>query len=152
MVLKTIFWPFYFVVEKSPLERLSEAFFRNYGNKDVTYRGTRGLKNFLRDVFLGKNRYQGLVIEQLHWVINPENAHFKEYCLGKDTYYANILYTKKHDQYLLRIVIANSIDQRAYTRFDLDECFRLNVKEFIKELVQINSQKAKNLCKQLSIE
>lgn len=55
MILKTLFWPFYFIVEKSPLERLSEIFFRHYGNEGVTYLGTRGIRNFLNDLLKGKN-------------------------------------------------------------------------------------------------
>lgn len=152
MILKTLFWPFYFIVEKSPLERLSEIFFRHYGNEGVTYRGTGGLKNFLNYLLKGKNRYRGLIVEQLHWIVDPENEHFKKYHLGKGTSYANILYAKKHGKYLLRIIIASSIEQHGYTRFDLDECFRLNKKEFVKELAQINSYKTKDLCKKLNIE
>lgn len=48
--------------------------------------------------------------------------------------------------------MANTIEQYGYTRFDLDDCFRLNATDFIKELVQINAQEAKNLCRKLKIE
>ncbi|USQ15529.1 hypothetical protein J2N86_16010 (plasmid) [Legionella lytica] len=50
LILKPIFWPYFFVAEKSPIERISELFFKHYGDEGHTYLRNNGLKNFLRDV------------------------------------------------------------------------------------------------------
>jgi hypothetical protein len=55
LFLKPIFWPYFFVTEKSPTERLSELFFKHYGDEGRNYFGNQGLKNFLNDLFKGKS-------------------------------------------------------------------------------------------------
>ncbi|HEL8628294.1 TPA: hypothetical protein U0E97_002326, partial [Legionella pneumophila] len=58
LILKPFLWPYFFVIEKNPIERFSELFFKHYGDEGHTYFRSQGLKNFLNDLFKGKNRYK----------------------------------------------------------------------------------------------
>ena len=71
LVLRPIFWPVFFVLEKDPLTRLSETFFKYYGEPGHVYQGNSGLFNFLNDVIKGKSRYQGFVAKRVVSMVSP---------------------------------------------------------------------------------
>ena len=48
------------------MERLSESLFKKYGDEGHIYFGSRGLKNFLNDVFRGKKQIQKLSGQKTH--------------------------------------------------------------------------------------
>ena len=73
LIMKPFFWPWFFMTEKNPIERISELFFKNYGDKGHTYYRSRGLKNFLNDVFLGKNRYKNYETKNLVWSVGKDS-------------------------------------------------------------------------------
>jgi hypothetical protein len=103
LFLKPIFWPYFFVTEKSPTERLSELFFKHYGDEGHTYFGNQGLKNFLNDLLKGKNRYTECQIKSLCWSIDKNSQDWMDYkkIFHDDNLYAHIIYTKIQDKYLL---------------------------------------------------
>lgn len=78
LIRKVIFWPYYFVTEESPIERLSETFFSCYGNPGTRYLGSRGLKNFLNDLIRGKNRHQNYVYKVLSFKLDESCEEFQE--------------------------------------------------------------------------
>ncbi|HHT9859009.1 TPA: hypothetical protein ACT9JI_001805 [Legionella pneumophila] len=151
LFLKPIFWPYFFVTEKSPTERLSELFFKHYGDEGHTYFGNQGLKNFLNDLFKGKSRYKECQIKSLCWSIDKNSQDWMDYkkFFNEDNLYAHIIYTKKQDKYLLRVTWEKESTSRpaaSVSRFELDQCERLSEPEFKTRMKQINVTEANSLC------
>lgn len=152
LIVKPVLWPYYFLVEKSPLAHLSETFFRHYGDKGHTYFGTKGLKNFLRDVVYGKARYQAWRTLKTAWVVDnnsEEYHHYRQYPFhDEELLIAEIVCAHLKGRYLLRVSWANNpshIDYTPVSRFILDNCERLNKTEFEKRLFQISESKTREL-------
>lgn len=149
MFLSPFLWPYYFVTEKSPLERFSECFFKHYGDEGHTYFGTRGLKNFCNDLFLGKNRYKNFKTVVFHWpVTNPAWLESQELKSGED-WYARIICGHYHERYLMDAILtkADAPYSQIVSRFELDRCKRLTKQQFQHELRQINPERAEALLK-----
>ncbi|HAT1821668.1 TPA: hypothetical protein ACG3OA_002871 [Legionella pneumophila] len=151
LFLKPIFWPYFFVTEKSPTERLSELFFKHYGDEGHTYFGNQGLKNFLNDLLKGKNRYTECQIKSLCWSIDKNSQDWMDYkkIFHDDNLYAHIIYTKIQDKYLLRVTWEKESAPRpaaSVSRFELDQCERLSESEFKTRMKQINATEANRLC------
>ncbi|MGC3903848.1 hypothetical protein ACPV5X_17275 [Legionella pneumophila] len=151
LILKPILWPYFFVTEKSPTERLSELFFKHYGDEGHTYFGNQGLKNFLNDLLTGKNRYTECQIKSLCWSIDKNSQDWMDYkkIFHDDNLYAHIIYTKIQDKYLLRVTWEKESNPRpiaSVSRFDLDQCERLSEAEFKIRMKQINVTDAARLC------
>ncbi len=144
LILSPILWPYYFITEKSPLERFSEFFFKYYGDKDHRYFGNQGLKNFLNDLIKGKERYKNCQINYLCWPIDKNSSScFKRF--DKKTMHAHIIYTQLKGQYLLSVTLSSeSTEENArVSRFQLDQCLRLSDAEFKLELERISPMKAR---------
>ncbi len=143
MILKPILWPYYFVTEKSPIERLSELFFKHYGEEGHTYFGDRGLKNFLNDLFKGKERYKDCQIKSVCWPIDKNSQEWLDYkkIFSEDFLFANIIYAKIQGKYLLGVTWTKDKEHshEPVSRFQLDKCQRLSEFEFKSRLRQINA-------------
>lgn len=141
--LKPIMWPWYFVTEKSPLARISETFFKNYGDEGCMYFGTSGLRNFLKDVVLGKNRYEGWTLERFVWPISTESEAYKaEQDLG--TKYASFVLAKKKDRFLLGVMSSDDKREHPTSRYSLDLCAQYTDREQVLERLRyFNPEKAK---------
>jgi hypothetical protein len=151
LIFKPILWPYFFVTEKSPTERLSELLFKHYGDEGHTYFGNQGLKNFLNDLFKGKSRYNECQIKSLCWSIDKNSQDWMDYkkIFHDDNLYAHIIYTKIQDKYLLRVTWEKESNPRpiaSVSRFDLDQCERLSEAEFKTRMKQINVTEATRLC------
>lgn len=150
LILKPIFWPYFFVTEKSPTERLSELFFKHYGDEGHTYFGNQGLKNFLNDVFKGKSRYKECQIKSFCWSIDKNSQDWIDYrkFFNDGNLYAHIIYTKIRDKYLLRVTWEKGGTTRpaaSVSRFELDQGQRLSESEFKIRMKQINATEANRL-------
>ena len=149
LIMKPIFWPWFFITEKNPIERISELFFKNYGDKGHHYFGSRGLKNFLNDVFRGKHRYRDYKTEKLTWSIDENGQEYKE-CVklfGKSdtTIFASIVYAQFNDTHLLHVTWSSEnciSENRTVSRFELDDCKKISVHDLKNRLLNINSEKA----------
>ena len=149
LILKPIFWPWFFVTEKNPIERLSELCFKHYGDEGHTYFGSKGLKNFLNDVVRGKNRYKHLNVKKLLWPIDKNGREYQEhphlFKNDKNLSMARIICAEYNGKYLLNVVFGNrdhlSISDPV-SRFDLDDCQKLSKSEFKQSLLDINPTKA----------
>ena len=156
LIIKPFLWPYYFVTEKSPIERLSELLFKNYGDKGHTYFGSHGIKNFCNDIFLGKNRYKNFNTKKVIWTVDEEGEVYQSYLKlseVKKTKRAIITYATHKNKYYLHVVLSNreyvNDDNHSISRFDLDECERLDFNGFKEKLLQINSEKTCKLIKEL---
>jgi hypothetical protein len=150
LILKPILWPYFFVTEKSPTVRLSELFFKHYGDEGHTYFGNQGLKNFLNDLFKGKNRYKECQIKTLCWSIDKNSQDWMDYkkFFNDDNLYAHIIYTKIRDKYLLRVTWEKENmphSTASISRFELDQGQRLSESEFKIRMKQINAIEANRL-------
>lgn len=151
LILKPLFWPYYFFSEKSPVERLSETLFRHYGDKGRVYLGSQGLKNFLNDCLRGKKRYQHYELNSLCWPINRDSVYFAESLSvlgGAKEMHAHIIYGVYQNKYLLHFEINTELEndrRQKISPYVLDNCKRLNEAEFKAQLQQINYQKARDL-------
>ncbi|HAT3877878.1 TPA: hypothetical protein I8669_002710 [Legionella pneumophila] len=143
LVLKVLIWPYYFVTEKSPLERLSETFFKRYGDKGHCYYGTRGLKNFLNDVRKGKDRYKAYKIMHVVWEITSP-LYVKD---EEKEHYAEIIVAYHKDQCLLQVMLTDSPfpSLKTISRYVLDNCEKLPLTEVKNRLKAINVEKFENL-------
>lgn len=143
LLKKPLLWPYFFLTEKGPLERLSELVFKHYGDAGHTYFGTRGLKNFLNDVFKGKDRYKHCQINALHWMVEKNSLcwmHYKE-LFNEQPFYATIIYTKIRDHYLLRVLWTKEYNAPlpvTISRFELDQAQLLDESGFKKALEEIS--------------
>ncbi|RMW99893.1 hypothetical protein [Legionella jordanis] len=154
LILKPILWPYFFVTEKSPTERLSELFFKHYGDEGHTYFGNQGFKNFLNDLLKGKGRYKECQIKSLCWSIDKNSQDWIDYkkFFNDDNLYAHIIYTKIRDKYLLRVTWEKESNPRptaSVSRYELDQCQRLSESEFKTRMKQINATEANGLCYEL---
>lgn len=151
LVIKPILWPYFFVTEKSPIERLSECFFKYYGDEGHTYFGSRGLKNFLNDLIKGKNRYQTCQVKTLCWAIDKNSEDWIEFtkiCSKDKNLYAHIIYTEISNKFLLSIIWEEGNATRSsasVSRYELDEAEKLSKTEFKNRLQQINKTEAERL-------
>ncbi|CEG59312.1 hypothetical protein [Legionella fallonii] len=150
LILKPLLWPYFFVIEKSPIERFSELFFKHYGDEGHTYFRSQGLKNFLNDLFKGKNRYKKHQIHTLCWPIDKNSQDWiehKQFFKGNN-FYAHIVYIKMQDEYLVRVSwekerTPHPVD--SISRFELDQGQRLSASEFKTRMQQINVNEANKL-------
>ena len=159
LMIKPFLWPYYFVTEKSPLERFSELFFKHYGEKGHTYFGSEGFKNFLHDIVYGRNRYLQCDAQKINWQVDEKGDEYLAYrqSFGKDKkeiLYAEIIYAQFKGIYLLKVVWSTKQSfscTNFISRFELDGCDRLKESQFKKRLLQINLEKAKTLFSQLNL-
>lgn len=150
LIMKPIFWPWFFITEKSPIERISELFFKNYGDKDRTYLGNRGLKNFSNDVLRGKNRYVNYKTKKLIWSIDENSQEYKD-CInsfGKinKPIFASIIYAQFKEIYLLHVTWSSEdrlSEKNTVSRFELDDCKKISDHDLKKRLFNINPEKAR---------
>lgn len=141
MVLKPIFWPYYFITEKSPVERISECFFSRYGEKGVRYFGDRGIKNFLNDIFRGKGRYKNYIIKSVILPVDKDSETYDEFVKFHKNFEGNlnarILCARYGNKYLLEVVLGeHSRDElKEFSRFQLDQCQKLGEADFKNRLL-----------------
>jgi hypothetical protein len=141
---KTILWPWFFVVEKGPLERLSDLFFKYYGADKTINLGTQGLRNFCNDVFRGKNRYQGWRVKSLVWPLEKPVEIFPDGSKSNSCKMRHALITlaTNKERYLYMAVLSNETIPIRVNRYWLDDCKKLSKAEVIDELRQLNPTKA----------
>lgn len=143
LVLKVIFWPYYFVTDKSPLVRLSETFFKHYGDQGYKYYGTRGLQNFVKDLTQGKDRYKQYQIQHFVWELNSP-VYPKED--GKKRY-AEIILALHKDHFLFQATHTDKPfrSRGKISRFMLDECNKFPLSELEPCLKTYNVDEFENL-------
>ena len=151
LIRKPIFWPWFFVTEKSPIERLSESLFKNYGDEGHTYFGSTGLKNFLNDVFRGKNRYKNYKIKKLIWPLDKTGKEYQDLINSfphekkAEKLFASIIYAQFKQTYLLYVAWSSEdclSKSNVVSRFELDCCERISHHDLRTRLLGINSEKA----------
>ncbi len=150
LILKPFLWPYFFVIEKNPIERFSELFFKHYGDEGHTYFRSQGLKNFLNDLFKGKNRYIKYQIHTLCWPIDKNSQDWIEHkrLFKGNNFYAHIIYIKMQNEYLVRVSWEKESAPHpveSISRFELDQCQRLSASEFKTRMQQINANEANKL-------
>ncbi len=157
LILRVIAWPYYLFVLSNPLVLISQCFFRHYGNDGQWYFGTKGLKNFLNDVLKGKNRYRGCDAQKVCFAVDKAALAYQDYCrsMGKEyaAVYAQIIYAKFKGKYLLHVIYSDDLgcmSISSVTRFDLDECERLNAYTIKQKLDAIHPEKAADIVRKLS--
>lgn len=141
LLLRPFIWPYYFVSEKSPLARLSETFFRNYGDDGQIYFGSRGIKNFLYDIFLGKDRYRDLKIMTLVCEASETNESSRILQKFIDNLHANLVFGFYKGKYLLKVNYGREdsfLTVQTISRYMIDECERLSANRFISRIKEIN--------------
>ncbi len=79
LILNPLPLAIFFCYRKKPIERFSELFFKHYGDEGHTYFRSQGLKNFLNDLFKGKNRYKKYQIHTLCWPIDKNSQDWIEH-------------------------------------------------------------------------
>ncbi|WED41995.1 hypothetical protein [Legionella cardiaca] len=138
LAFKVVFWPYYFVTEKSPLERISETFFKHYGDQGCRYYGTRGITNFFNDLTKGKKRYQHYKIQHFVWKLDSplypkDNSDVK---VG----YAEIILAVHKDHCLFQMVLTDKPfrSRGKISRYMLDGCEKLSHAEVSNRLKTIN--------------
>jgi len=149
LLFKPIFWPLLFITEKNPIERISELFFKHYGEPGHTYLRDQGLKNFLNDLMKGKNRYKCYEIKKLLWPVDKNGEEYKEmkkyFNNDNKLVYASIIYAHHKEKFLLGVTWGSKEtlgDERPVSRFQLDQCELMSFLEFKKRLLSINYSKA----------
>ena len=157
-IIKPILWPYFFLTEKSPLERLSECFFSHYGDKGHTYFGSQGLKNFLNDFFRGKNRYKNYKTKKVMWLVDKNSEEYQEFIKHRGRseceLKATITCATYKNKYLLQVVFSEGECQDSsaeISRFDLDRSESLDEGTFKNKLLKIHKEGAKDLVKALNI-
>lgn len=159
LILKPIFWPYFFIAEKSPVERISELFFKHYGESGHTYLRDHGIKNFLRDLLKGKNRYKNYQVNRLIWPIDKESEDYQEhqkYCSKSNkSLYAEIIYAHYQNKYLVGVMWGNReclYNDMPISRFRLDQCEPMTFLQFERRLMQINRVKAREFLSNLPFD
>ena len=156
MILKPILWPYFFIIEKTPLERISELFFSRYGEEGIQYFGDRGVKNFLNDIFRGKRRYRNYITKKVFWTVEKNSETYHEYVKFHENFAkdlnAKISYAKYSNKYLLAITLtSDSYDyNQEISRFDLDQCQPLDENKFRDRLLEINKENTEILLNELN--
>lgn len=150
LFFKPIFWPFYFITEKSPLSRLSELFFSHYGDEGHTYFNNEGIKNFCNDVFKGKNRYKDYIVNSMIWPLAKDGKAYQEHKHFSDNEtipYANIIYAQYNETLLFGITYGDldclKSNSKLISRFNLDQCEKITLSTFHQKLSDINPEHAK---------
>lgn len=150
-LIKPILWPIYLFIEKHPLVFISELFFKHYGEKGHVYFGDRGIKNFFNNVFKGKKRYEHCKVTTLYWPLDKDVHH--DFSFLDNQAYAKIVFTKIKDSHLLGITIAKEKrPETPISRFELDQCRRLDESTFKETLSKINVILAKELFEELGLK
>lgn len=151
MIRKVILWPFYFITEKSPLQRLSETFFGHYGDPGCSYRGTLGLKNFLNDCVKGKDRYKQSDIVHLFWPVDSDSPIWDDFFRDKNQpLFGNIYFIATKGKYrLIKNISLSSRSSKQLSRYELNRSYTVSKEEFKIELLSVNVVKAKALFNQL---
>ena len=147
LLFRPIFWPVFFVLEKDPLTCLSEVMFKHYGDPGHVYQGNRGLINFLNDVIKGKSRYQDFVAKRVVAMANPSQEVQIIY-QETDPTYVEILYGRYKKKYLLQVVYGAEDELSNHgniSRFELDNCERLNEVDFKKRIAALNTEKSSEI-------
>ncbi|WP_133137990.1 hypothetical protein [Legionella rowbothamii] len=149
LILKPIFWPYFFITEKSPIDRISELFFKHYGDEGHTYLQDNGLKNFLRDVTRGKNRYENYQVKRLFWPIDEGSEDYQEHQKyfpnNSKPLHAEIIYAQHQEKYLVGVMWSTRecLDNaKPVSRFQLDECESMTFLQFQRRLLEINQARA----------
>ncbi len=147
--LQAVLWPF-FLLFRNPFTLFSETFFQYYGDRNLIYQGNTGLTNFLKDLFLGKNRYKDYICGSATVPVPPDSelAEKIEFTFEpteedkKKTYCVNIFFGVKGDKCLLQTICCEDdlIDHIEPSRFILDRSERHTRASFFKELRDLNEQ------------
>lgn len=154
LIQRVIYWPYYLFVKTNPIVLFSELFFSRYGDPGHIYRGTTGLKNFLNDLFKGKNRYKNFKIFTTTISLTSSfiNKMKNEYPGKNFPKYASVLMAKYSEGYLFKSVLAN--DERllgsSVSRFELDSCQRLTKEEVLAALDEMNPNISQNIIEKLN--
>ena len=155
LIIKPIFWPYFFIVEKGPLERISELFFKHYGEEGHIYLRSNGIKNFLRDVFQGKNRYKHYKVTRLIWPVDEQSEdyqeHQKHFPESSKFLHAEIIYAQCQQKYLVGVMWGSKEclgGDLPISRYRLDQCEPMNFLQLEQRLLQINRVKARELLNQ----
>lgn len=141
LINRAAFWPYFLFCKTNPITLISQLFFSRYGDQGHVYFGSRGLKNFLNDIFRGFNRYK-------NYRINSATIHLDSECLNrlKEIYpsdrlpkYSRIIIAKYNGTYLFKsILTSDSTFDISTSRYELDACQRLTKEEIISSLNQLN--------------
>lgn len=149
LFLKPIFWPYFFVTEKKPIDRVSELLFKHYGDEGHTYFRDHGIKNFLRDVINGKNRYKNYQVSRLLWPVDKNGVEYQErkshFNDGGKPVYVEIIWAHYQEKFFLGVTFGSKeclSDNKPVSRFQLDQCKLINASQFQQRLLQINHTRA----------
>jgi len=143
LIKRVVMWPLYFIIEKNPVERISEIFFKHYGDEGHIYYLSNGIKNFANDLFKGKKRYKNYQAGKMLWILNKNSVEYNNWVrlCGRvaETPYAEITYARNQDIYLLKIVTTSqNVISNNISRFEIDNCQKMTFLEFQKKLISVN--------------
>jgi len=141
LISRVIRWPYILFCKTNPIELFSQLFFSRYGDEGHIYFGSRGLKNFLNDIFRGVNRYKKYRVNSAVIHLDPECLHkLKENYPSKFLpKYSQVIIAKYKKTYLFKSVFtSNNTFDISTSRFELDDCQRLTKEEIITSLNQLN--------------
>jgi len=153
LIQRVIYWPYYLFVKTNPLVLFSELLFSRYGDSGHVYFGTTGLKNFLNDLFKGKDRYKNFKVITTTIVLSSTfiNKMQNEYPEKDFPKYAAVLLAKYSNIFLFKSALTN--DERLLnlnaSRFELDSCQRLTKEEIVTALDEMNSNVSQNIIERL---
>jgi len=154
LIQRVVYWPYYLFVKTNPIVLFSELFFSRYGDQGHIYYGTTGLKNFLNDLFKGKNRYKNFKVFTTTTSLSSSfiRKMKSEYPGKKFPKYASVLLAKYSECYLFKSSLAS--DERllgsSASRFELDGCQRLTKDEVLAALNEMNPSMSHSLIEKLN--
>ena len=135
ILIYSLLWPYYTFALNSPLTLFSETFFKNYGDKGRIYLGNKGVYNFLRDIFYGKDRYKDASIIVLIRELDESCPIRQDDYLAKDMRYMELILGKQRDSYFYTLSMSQEKpEKRTPSRYTLDQCYRLTKEELYDEL------------------
>ncbi len=104
----------------------------------------------------GKNRYRGCDAQKVCFAVDKSAQAYRDYCRSMDeeyaVVYAQIIYAKFKGKYLLHVIYSEDLGCLSIspvTRFDLDECERLNAETIKQKLDAIHPEKAADIVRKL---
>lgn len=153
LILKPLLWPYYFIIERSPLELISELFFKRYGDEGTIYFHNQGIINFFNDLLRGKDRYMNYKVNYVCWPVDKNSSYSHSISMNGKEMYAEIIFAQYKNQYLLGVIGTakySPCPDRGISRYQLDRCERVNETELKTKLQEINYQKANELFPNIS--
>ncbi len=153
LIQRVIYWPYYLFVKTNPINLFSQLFFSRYGDQGHIYYGTTGLRNFLNDIFKGKNRYKKFNVFTTTISLSSSfiNQMMNEYPGQNYPKYAMVLLARYQDNYLFKstFVADDRLSEQKTSRFELDSCQRLTKEEVLAALNQMNQNISNNIIKKV---